>query len=571
MKKSYLLLLCALLSLAVLAVHAAEEPTSPTHGDDDEPPPAQEPATEGDEAAASAKVQVERVNKIFGSEWYSMFDKHKFALVLFHDSVACGEICQRAIVQLESATRELYRGLDDAQAEEFSTKIKIGHVDCSKQVKLCNKYEKKQYARPVMSLFSKAVEVLEYDGTFDKTVIMSFIQKYKDATFVYSPNELPETTGPVVYGVFQEFNPKSPGQEYMLFMKAAAYYFAQKMPEPVTFVLSTAPESSAELATRFGTGSETKLVLVEHGNHHVYNGDGEFESLKQWIFTLCVPALVKADGSDGSYVFWKQGKPVLLFWLDYSTPLDEFLAMLSRVAEKHKGEAFFLYEDGTKVAKHMQWFGYSGEKFPSMIGFDTKSKVEYTYDENNELTEESIESFFADFQARKLKKYTRKQPVPTTPDTGATKTLVYDTFRTEVMDSTKDVAVFYYIPTCGFCMDFLAEFEKLANQLRGVTTLAFGKIDLSKNDCPPPIAIRNFPTVIMFPSEDKYSYKLFSSKRTIQDLLKFFQESARTPFEAPVMIAAEPQTDDAAEGDDGDEGDDSTHKTLNSLKDQIHH
>jgi protein disulfide-isomerase A1 len=277
---------------------------------------------------------------------------------------------------------------------------------------------------------------------------------------------------------------------------------------------------------------------------------------------------VKADGSDGSYVFWKQGKPVFLFWLDYSAPLEKFLAMLRKVAEKYKGDAFFLYEDGTKVAKHMQWFGYSGEKFPAMIAFDTKAKVEYTYDENNALTEDSIESFIADLKAHKLKKFTRKQPVPKTPDTGVTKTLVYDTFRTEVMDSTKDVAVFYYIPTCGFCMDFLAEFEKLANQLSGVTTLAFGKIDLSKNDSPPPIIIRNFPTVIMFPSEDKHNYKIYSGKRTIPDLLKFYQESVHTPFEAPVLIAAEPHTDEV---DEGDEGDDGTHEALNSLKDQIHH
>jgi len=112
--------------------------------------------------------------------------------------------------------------------------------------------------------------------------------------------------------------------------------------------------------------------------------------------------------------------------------------------------------------------------------------------------------------------------------------LVGSQFNERVMHSKKDVVVLFYAPWCGHCKRFDSKFHILAQKFMNVKSIAFLKIDVTKNDVDhPDVAIHRVPYVRLFRAYDKAHPVKFDHAR--QDVLEygtdFLEKNAQISFD----------------------------------------
>ena len=123
-------------------------------------------------------------------------------------------------------------------------------------------------------------------------------------------------------------------------------------------------------------------------------------------------------------------------------------------------------------------------------------KLSYVPDEP--FNKVSVQKFLRKIADKTAESYVIEEPVPEDPmENGVTK-LVAKTYREVVTDASKDVVVYFSMPTelCAPCGDFIKQFEAAAQQFAHHPEIVFSKIDLFLNDDQPsPRTIQNFPTI----------------------------------------------------------------------------
>ncbi|XP_011310287.1 thioredoxin domain-containing protein 11 [Fopius arisanus] len=101
--------------------------------------------------------------------------------------------------------------------------------------------------------------------------------------------------------------------------------------------------------------------------------------------------------------------------------------------------------------------------------------------------------------------------------------LTTENFLGVVMDPERDVVVFYHSPYCAFCGAVSYVFLTVARYLKGMSNLAFVRIDGDNNDLPWEYSMNRYPAVLFFPAkrkEDSTVYP-FTLPITIPNLLNF--------------------------------------------------
>ncbi|CDJ61059.1 hypothetical protein, conserved [Eimeria maxima] len=119
------------------------------------------------------------------------------------------------------------------------------------------------------------------------------------------------------------------------------------------------------------------------------------------------------------------------------------------------------------------------------------------------------------------------QPAPTTND-GPVKVVVGDTFKSQVLDSGKDVLLLVYAPWCGHCKKLeptYEEFAKLVAESKSANeALVVAKMDGSANRLPDEkYKVTGFPTVWFFKKGSDTPIE-FMGERTANGLASFVQQ-----------------------------------------------
>jgi len=90
-------------------------------------------------------------------------------------------------------------------------------------------------------------------------------------------------------------------------------------------------------------------------------------------------------------------------------------------------------------------------------------------------------NFVNDYLNGKAARHNKSQEAPS-EDTNLVKTIVHSNFEKIVFDESKDVVVFIHAPTEAQSIEVLPYFEKLAEQVKSVEGLVFGKFDMTENE-----------------------------------------------------------------------------------------
>jgi len=121
--------------------------------------------------------------------------------------------------------------------------------------------------------------------------------------------------------------------------------------------------------------------------------------------------------------------------------------------------------------------------------------------------------------------YVKSEPEPAT-QTGPSTVLVAKTFDKLVNDPTKDVFVEFYAPWCGHCKKLSPIWDELAEKFKNQDHIRIAKIDATANTLPKTVNVRGYPTLIMFPANNKKTGVTFSGERDLESLVKFVKEQS---------------------------------------------
>jgi len=179
-------------------------------------------------------------------------------------------------------------------------------------------------------------------------------------------------------------------------------------------------------------------------------------------------------------------------------------------------------------------WGASGKVFPTAIVADWKGtaspQMTAFNEEGPKLNFESGAAFVNAVLEGKYDGYLKSEPVPETQIAGAPTVLVAKTFDKLVNDPTKDVFVEFYAPWCGHCKTLEPIWDELAEKFKGADHVRIAKMDATANSIPKNVNVQGYPTLIMFPANNKKTGVPFSGDRELEALTKFVKEQSTKPI-----------------------------------------
>jgi protein disulfide-isomerase-like protein len=136
---------------------------------------------------------------------------------------------------------------------------------------------------------------------------------------------------------------------------------------------------------------------------------------------------------------------------------------------------------------------------------------------------------------------------------------VYKNYDAIVNDPTKDVLVEFYAPWCMHCQAFYPVLVKVAEDQAKNSTLVMGQFDMTANtapDLPEGFEVSGFPTVYLFPANNKKAVRVYEGDRTEEDVHRFIRgEPTHAPADDEDLPGMEENLGDDEEvgGDDSEE------------------
>jgi len=105
------------------------------------------------------------------------------------------------------------------------------------------------------------------------------------------------------------------------------------------------------------------------------------------------------------------------------------------------------------------------------------------------------------------------------------KIIVGSTFDEIVMNNKKDVLVEFYAPWCGHCKHLEPIYEQVGEYFKDEENVVIAKIDATANDNTASIRVQGFPTIYLFPGDDKSQPVEYSGDRTVEAFVQFIAEN----------------------------------------------
>uniref|UniRef100_A0A0A9EZY1 Pdi5 n=1 Tax=Arundo donax TaxID=35708 RepID=A0A0A9EZY1_ARUDO len=100
-----------------------------------------------------------------------------------------------------------------------------------------------------------------------------------------------------------------------------------------------------------------------------------------------------------------------------------------------------------------------------------------------------------------------------------------------------------HTPWCVDCEAISKNVEKLAKHFSGLDNLKFARIDASVNEHSK-LQVNNYPTLFLYPAEDKSKPIKLSKKSSVKDLVKLIKEKLQISDVETVAAAADSVKDE---------------------------
>lgn len=305
--------------------------------------------------------------------------------------------------------------------------------------------------------------------------------------------------------------------------------------------------SDAEVRKALGVESGIKMYKGEEVLS--FEGTVEKDAVVTWVLTNGYPAIQVLTNNIFKRAF-KDKTPVVVVFPGAEADTNEALTQYTEVAKGFSSQVIFIVAESGQHQLAERW-GASGKKFPTAILITFKSSGNpklIALDETVEVNAEAVKTFVADGLEGKAKAFRKSEEVPADQGEGAF-VLVGKNFEEVVFDTTKDVLVEFYAPWCGHCKKLAPIYDQLAEAFTQVPSVLIAKLDATANGYPDVVDVNGFPTLYLFPSNNKDTPIIYEGDRSFESLRDFILKNKAVAFDETLVGAAE----DAADDDDKDE------------------
>uniref|UniRef100_A0A0E0L894 protein disulfide-isomerase n=1 Tax=Oryza punctata TaxID=4537 RepID=A0A0E0L894_ORYPU len=370
---------------------------------------------------------------------------------------------------------------------------------------------------PTVLLFVNGTEH-QFTGLHTKDAIVTWVRKKTGAPAIRiqskdSAEEFLKKEQTFAVGLFKNFE----GAEYEEFVKAAT------SENEVQFV-ETNDRNVAKILFP-GIASEEQflgLVKSEPEKFEKFNGAFEEKEIIQFVELNKFPLITVFTDLNSGKVY---GSPIKLQVFTFAEAYDfeDLESMIQEVARGFKTKIMFIYVDTAeeKLAKpFLTLYGLEPEK-PTVTAFDTSKGTKYLMEA--EINAKNLQDFCLSLLEGTLPPYFRSEPVP--EEKGLIEKVVGRTLDSSVLESPQNVFLEVHAPWCVDCEAISKNVEKLAKHFNdlGHANLKFARIDASVNEHPK-LQINNYPTLLLYPAQDKSNPIKLSKKSNLKDMAKFIKE-----------------------------------------------
>lgn len=280
-----------------------------------------------------------------------------------------------------------------------------------------------------------------------------------------------------------------------------------------------------KLLTELNIADEKITLFKKFDEGHVdYTGDVSEEALKSFVFVQSLPLVVEFNHETATKIFGGEIKShFLLFLSKKEGHFEKYLENAQKVAKDYRDKVLFvtINTDEEDHVRILEFFGMKKEDVPSARAIKLEEDMAKYKPPSEDLSEESIKKFVADFVEGKLKQHYLSQELPSDWDAQPVKTLVASNFEEIVMDASKDVLVEFYAPWCGHCKQLAPIYDQLGEKFKEREDVVIAKIDATANELEN-TKISSFPTITFYP-KDKTKVVEYNGERTLEGLSKFIE------------------------------------------------
>jgi len=403
-----------------------------------------------------------------------------------------------------------------AAEELVGNPAKLASVDCIDHKDLCSKYGVRGF--PTIKLFRPGGKApVDYDQARKADAIVSYMKKQQQPAFKELKTEAEVNEFIKNKVAVLAFLKSNTGSDVETFSTVAESFRSQDY----VFAFVATPALISKFHGKAGT---VRVYKTFDDPTTDYTDTFSVEGIVNFVKSASFP-LVGEIGPENYQQYLDRGFNFL--WLFYEVGADistEAINALTAVAKNHKTDLSFVKLDGVRYVEHAKHFGLSG-KTPGFAIEDRTSKKNFLFPEDQEVTSANLESWVSDFLGGRLSANVKSE-AELADNTGPVKVVVGTTFDRIVMDSTKDVLVEFYAPWCGHCKTLAPKYEELGKSFADVDSVVIAKVDATANDTPADIS--GFPTLILYPANDKSNPVTYSGDRTAEAIGSWLRSSAST-------------------------------------------
>ena len=184
-----------------------------------------------------------------------------------------------------------------------------------------------------------------------------------------------------------------------------------------------------------------------------------------------------------------------------------------------------------------EYLGINVDNTPVLI-FMTGGKKKYVA-ENPDFSSEGLTEFTNKISSGEIEPHLKSAPIPENNDKPV-KTIVGRNFKSEVLESDKEVLLKVYAPWCGHCKKIAPEFEAAAEAIAQNENIVLADFDGTLNEVDS-INIKGYPTLLWYGKDKSAEPTQYNGGREKDGILTWLKDHTEYEWVEPQQAEAAPE------------------------------